>query len=523
MLKEIKSTKGITLVALTITIVVLLILAGVSIVALTGENGILNKAVTVKENIERLDLIEQMQIEILGEQSYSDREISEIALKEILEKYGTLNYKEDKTTMKSITTNKGNYEIAISEIWSESVAIEATPESVVDEGWDEIAKVNKPKTINKSEEKYVTWTENNGTYEINDTQTEIPEEWYDYDNGKWANIKTTGNGYNAYWVWIPRYEYVVPTSTTATQIEVKFIPTTQTTADDGYTIHPAFTFNGQQLAGIWVAKFEASSSSPSSSYGGGDSTSLNVQVLPNVTSWRKITTNNIFTVCRNMQTGGTLGTVSDTVVNSHMMKNIEWGAVAILSQSKYGIYNLSSKTGLTTNGGDGTLQVWNNPYYTSTNTVLKTGYVSSSTSGKDATSTTSCDEYNTGNGPKGSTTGTVYGVYDMAGGAYEYVAGCISGYEDTKFGVTEGDSTYVDLYTNASNSYSDYTGAITGDATTETKGWNDDYSNFVDSSNPVFRRGGNYNNGTSAGVFSFIYTIGNANNSYGFRVVLAAF
>ena len=41
-----KNNKGITLIALVITIIVLLILAGVSIAMLTGENGILNQATT---------------------------------------------------------------------------------------------------------------------------------------------------------------------------------------------------------------------------------------------------------------------------------------------------------------------------------------------------------------------------------------------------------------------------------------------------------------------------------------------
>ena len=42
--KELKKNKGITLIALIITIIVLLILAGVTIATLTGENGILTKA-----------------------------------------------------------------------------------------------------------------------------------------------------------------------------------------------------------------------------------------------------------------------------------------------------------------------------------------------------------------------------------------------------------------------------------------------------------------------------------------------
>ena len=49
MLKNHKNTKGITLIALVITIIVLLILAGVSIAMLTGENGILTQASEAKE------------------------------------------------------------------------------------------------------------------------------------------------------------------------------------------------------------------------------------------------------------------------------------------------------------------------------------------------------------------------------------------------------------------------------------------------------------------------------------------
>lgn len=57
MIKNIKSTKekirfnekGITLIALVITIIVLLILAGVTIATLTGDNRIINKSINSKE------------------------------------------------------------------------------------------------------------------------------------------------------------------------------------------------------------------------------------------------------------------------------------------------------------------------------------------------------------------------------------------------------------------------------------------------------------------------------------------
>lgn len=50
MMNKIKQEKAITLIALVVTIVVLLILAGVSINMLTGQNGILTNAAKAKEN-----------------------------------------------------------------------------------------------------------------------------------------------------------------------------------------------------------------------------------------------------------------------------------------------------------------------------------------------------------------------------------------------------------------------------------------------------------------------------------------
>lgn len=53
--------------------------------------------------------------------------------------------------------------------------------------------------------------------------------------------------------------------------------------------------------------------------------------------------------------------------------------------------------------------------------------------------------------------------------------------------------------------------------------WGSDYSNFVNSSNPWFERGGNANNGSNAGLFASNNNNGNANNNIGFRVVLGSF
>ena len=59
-----KNNKGITLIALVITIIVLLILAGISIAMLTGNNGLLTKANDAKSETSRAEVIERINMEL---------------------------------------------------------------------------------------------------------------------------------------------------------------------------------------------------------------------------------------------------------------------------------------------------------------------------------------------------------------------------------------------------------------------------------------------------------------------------
>lgn len=88
-----KNQKGITLIALVITIIVLLILAGVTIAMLTGENGILNKATGAVSDTEKATAEEAIKMEVYNN----------IATNE-----GTFNL----ATFTSITTNSDyKYEV----------------------------------------------------------------------------------------------------------------------------------------------------------------------------------------------------------------------------------------------------------------------------------------------------------------------------------------------------------------------------------------------------------------------------
>ena len=116
-MKKVNKQNGITLVALVITIIILLILAGISIQALTN-TGIFTQAQKAKRESEIANIKEQIQLDIYEKQLQPPLgDITQEQLKAILEKYGTINYEEDGTTIKGITTEKG-YEILLSEIYS---------------------------------------------------------------------------------------------------------------------------------------------------------------------------------------------------------------------------------------------------------------------------------------------------------------------------------------------------------------------------------------------------------------------
>jgi len=329
----------------------------------------------------------------------------------------------------------------------------------------------------------------NGSSWVNTTGSD--KDWYDYTAKKWANAKTSDG---SMWVWIPRYAYSITSgyhSSSAGNIDVEFMKGLTNETSTGrksfnnasgqgkWNIHPAFNY-GQTVSGIWVAKFEASNS-------GGK-----IKVEPGVQSWRSITVNDIYTNCLNY----------NKTLNSHMMKNDEWGAVAYLSKSKYGKnaeVDINSDSSYYTGGGSG------NAYVT-----------------------------NVGQ----STTGTVHGVYDMSGGAWEYVAGYVNNGDSnlTSYGssLVNGDAKTKNVYSKGSsdsrdNNYSANSGKY-GDAVYETSAngnsssssWYGDYSYFPYTSTPFFGRGGNYINGTIAGVFFFGSNYGDSYSDNSFRPVLVA-
>ena len=109
-----KSNRGITLIALIITIIVLLILAGVSITMISSQDGILNKAVEAKETQERAKVDELANIAYMS--AIMDGKKDNEIVKEVVEKLKGEGYTiETKSTeqqsLEDMTVEKENVEI----------------------------------------------------------------------------------------------------------------------------------------------------------------------------------------------------------------------------------------------------------------------------------------------------------------------------------------------------------------------------------------------------------------------------
>ena len=114
-----RKEKGLTLIALIVTIIVMIILAGIAISTITGKSGITNQARESKNKSERQEIIESAKSQIsdtVVENVGTD--ITRSQLKEILDKYFE-NVPDDYTLDTELTTKSeyGDYVIKVSEIY----------------------------------------------------------------------------------------------------------------------------------------------------------------------------------------------------------------------------------------------------------------------------------------------------------------------------------------------------------------------------------------------------------------------
>ena len=113
-----KKEKGITLIALIVTIIVLIILAGISITTLTGKKGLINQATNTTESAQRESIIEKIEADLLKEKTKTGNTPSKEDLKTIIQENG---YNEGTLEEDSFITKDGGYKIEYNEIigWAE--------------------------------------------------------------------------------------------------------------------------------------------------------------------------------------------------------------------------------------------------------------------------------------------------------------------------------------------------------------------------------------------------------------------
>ena len=372
------------------------------------------------------------------------------------------------------------------------------------------AEVNAPKLADGMEAiKYVAGQDTNPT-----TYETITS------GSKWANAMTKDG---SMWVWIPRFAYRItsgyhqsgddinPEDGTlgAGTIEIAFLKddtnefldsnitgtvltggiTDETYEDDTkWILEPAFTFGDEALTGFWFAKFMASNTN--NSYG--DNKELTLKIKPNATLWTYITLSNSFEVCKELKSTTQYSRYFNSVgnVDTHMIKNVEWGAVAYLAHSIYGLN--SQEIGI--------------------------NYISNKTGQCNGN-----NNYNTIQGILASTTKNIYGIYDMAGTA-EYVSACYIG--NTNMITSNNDQAYIEKYIDVYDGYSlkKYGDAVwevsSSSAYKSNKSWFKDRSTLLYSAIPLLNRGGYGDSTFEAGLFSFYMQQAGAYGGLGFRSTL---
>ena len=311
-----------------------------------------------------------------------------------------------------------------------------------------------------------------------------------------------------------------------------------------YMTHPAFLSIPSK--GFWVGKFETGYEGATSAAEAvvNERNTSKIIVKPNIYSWRGIQVANAFYSSYDYKRN----------LESHMMKNTEWGAVAYLQHSAY--------------GSQASVRINNNSSYITgyqANNEPTCGYTGTNEECNRYCSDGSCNTAYP-NSTLASTTNNISGIFDMSGGAWEYVMGIMldqngkpmsgrnslynSGFNGT-FGcptcdsdtsgltsLTNGydfpDKKYYDTYAYATVD-EQYQRRILGDATGEIGpfasatyltqirqigSWYADDAWFVNSYGSWFLCSVNHDYGLDAGVFAFNHTHGHVYSDVSFRLVL---
>lgn len=395
----------------------------------------------------------------------------------------------------------------------------------------------------------IYYDEFNGVWKKAD-QYNNDNNWYNYETKKWANaiivkekekekyLKMDVNSVISeddilgYFVWIPRFSYrlfnnsfdYLSVQEINVFLELKSDAKSAGDNNGEWLTHPAFTFGNEELSGIWVGKFETTGNA------------ANPTVKPNLNPLVNQKVSEQFNSSLKFSSY-----MNSDLVDSHMAKNTEWGAVTYFTYSKYGKC-VDGVCGDIRNNNVNTLASGHGVSITGCSSSVQNGDMVIS----NVCSTDNSKPYNDiKDGVLASTTGSIYGIYDMNGGSWEVTMGVLTNEDGTRIytgfdsiynsgytgifdnnemyeGLNLPDKKYYDAYSYHHKDGSYYIDLYLGDATGETKFMNIDFLEFVWFDYPWFMRGGTYFQNENSGVFAFAGTGGSEfSNIKTFRTILA--
>ena len=250
----------------------------------------------------------------------------------------------------------------------------------------------------------------------------VYDKWYSYEERMWANVVILDSGkpalnpgdyvnvdnVNSFMVWIPRYEYKINYRTDGLEYDPNYGPyaidisfnASDTPSSPDFIIHSGFQIGDVENTGFWVDKFEQSTLSTASITHGYKAVYRSV---PNVVSLVDVRLADNWWNIRDMQQLVT-GTSTFEKFDTHLVKATEWGTICYLAYSLYGRCDSPTHcTQVSLNDSVG--------FYTGRSAGLNK---------PDGTKDAGSYVYNDLTyGVMASTTGTIYGVYDMSGGRAE--------------------------------------------------------------------------------------------------------
>ncbi|MFR0822270.1 MAG: hypothetical protein ACLU84_07260 [Clostridia bacterium] len=288
-------------------------------------------------------------------------------------------------------------------------------------------------------------------------------------------------------------------------------------------------------------------------------------------SMNYINHNDAFNIAKAMTEDGNIYGLTNSS-DSHLMKNSEWGAITYLSQSQYGlgnveicVNNISLNSGnskrINVDGKSGVDSVYavtgcTTAYNDAEEKITTIEKINSTVNNTAIDGIYTWDQLN---GTKASSTGNIYGIYDLSGGLEERTTAYIANAHEylslfaksitydantlktasTKYTTaypfdssvdnTEVADNDTNLNTVSTNNYKKNT-LIYGDGIRETSttgigstSWYNDYSYYMGLFGPVSVRGGDLWTKSGNGLFHFHRTTGDSSYADGLRVTLVVF